>query len=104
MKTASAVPWLRKLVGNLLTQMPGFSSWVSPCGICHGQSCNGTVFVCVLWFFPASIIAPLLGIHLFFCHQCYIVLVVDIVISWHTKELKTMGRFSVAPTGIVDCS
>jgi len=80
-------------VSILLSQMPGFSFWVSPCGICHGQSCNGTVFVCVLQFFPVSIIPPLLCIHSFFCHQRYIALVVDSVVSWHTKELKTMGRW-----------
>jgi hypothetical protein len=44
---------------------------VDPCGICGGQIALGQVFLQVLWFAPASIIPPLLHIHLSLPHEVY---------------------------------
>jgi len=48
-------------------------SWVSPCGICHGQRGTGTVFLSwVLQFSFVRTIPSMLHTHLFIYYRCHI--------------------------------
>jgi len=52
---------------------------LSPCGMCDGQSGNGTGFSLSTEDFPHSIIPPMLHTHSFMYHGCYITLATDII-------------------------
>jgi hypothetical protein len=56
-------------------------SQTSLCGICGGQSSTGRGFSFqVLWYFPVSILPPVLHTHiLFVCHRRYINLTINSV-------------------------